>query len=95
MKIIDNREEEDEEEEEGHNQTKFPFKCIGLTMSVAMPPFNKCSLSPIPNMSNNSYRVIALLFDIYDNPLTKSNFTDTLKNIKLMDILSKSSLEDS
>lgn len=25
----------------------FPFKCIGLVQTVAVPPFNKCSLSPV------------------------------------------------
>ena len=23
----------------------FPFKCIGLVQTVAVPPFNKCSLA--------------------------------------------------
>ena len=25
----------------------FPFKCIGLVQTVALPPFNHCSLSPV------------------------------------------------
>lgn len=72
-------------------ESKFPFKCIGMTMSVAMPPFNKCSLAPV-QQNKNAYRVVAVVFDTNDNPLTKNNFTDTLKLIPLSDILSEKSL---
>lgn len=33
--------------DDGIEMKKFPFKCIGMSMTVAMPPFNKCSLSPV------------------------------------------------
>jgi flagellar biosynthesis GTPase FlhF len=34
--------------EEGEAKLKtFPFKCIGVVQSVAVPPFNKCSLSAV------------------------------------------------
>jgi hypothetical protein len=35
------------DEENSERQSKFPFKCIGLVQTVAQPPFNQCSLSPV------------------------------------------------
>ncbi len=61
LKKINNFEEEDKFK-------SFPFKCIGLVQSVAVPPFNKCGLS-VDNP--NGQRVLALLFDTHDNPKSK------------------------
>jgi hypothetical protein len=48
-------------------KSKFPFKCIGLSMTMAIPPFNKVSLTPVQNNNkSNAYRVLALLFDTHD-----------------------------
>lgn len=74
----------------------FPFKCIGLTQTVAVPPFNKCSLSPVqaPLESPSSQRVLALLFDTHDQPRAKVNFNEALKTVLLGEILSKQSLSE-
>ena len=78
LELLDNR----EESKENRNSLKsFAFRCIGLVQSVAVPPFNKCSLSAVqsPIDSPNAQRVLALLFDTHDHPKSKTNFNDTLK----------------
>ena len=51
----------------------FPFKCIGLVQSVAVPPFNKCSLAAAVIQSDcpTPQRVLVALFDTHDHPKHK------------------------
>jgi hypothetical protein len=74
----------------------FPFKCIGLVQSVAVPPFNKCSLAAavISSDSPTPQRVLTLLFDTHDHPKLKHNFNETLKLIKLHEIFSAKSIKE-
>ena len=85
-------------DEESNRGKRFPFKCIGLVQSVALPPFNKCSLSAVPPPSADqpaAQRVLTLIFDTHDQPLcSKHNFAETLRLIKLSDILSPASLRE-
>jgi hypothetical protein len=82
-----------EEEEEVMNS--FPFKCIGFVQSEAVPPFNKCGLSPVNQTdSPSAQRVLALLFDTHDSPKVKHNFNESLKLIKLKDIFSSNSMKE-
>lgn len=32
---------------EPYQMSKFPFKCISMVQTVALPPFTQCSLSPV------------------------------------------------
>ena len=73
---------------------KFPFKLISLVETVAQPPFSQCSLSPVQPSDRTAYRMLSLLFDTYDQPKTKNNFNETLKQTKLRFILSDNSLEE-
>ena len=73
----------------------FPFKCIGLVQSVAVPPFNKCSLAAVNQTENpNAQRVLALLFDTHDKPKQKSNFNEVLKTSKLSEIFTAGTIEE-
>lgn len=90
MNLVDNRSEEQQVRE---RYRTFPFKCIGFVQTMAVPPFNKCSLSAINQTENpNAQRVLVLLFDTHDHPKAKSNFSDTLKSTRLSEILSPQSL---
>ena len=53
---------------EGHQNLRncFPFKLISLVETVASPPFNQSSLSPVQTSDSNAYRVLSLLFDTHD-----------------------------
>ena len=83
------------EEDSAAKFNSFPFKCIGLVHSVAVPPFNKCGLSAINHTEHpNAQRVLALLFDTHDSPRVKSNFNDTIKSLKLTAVLSASSMTE-
>ena len=79
-------------EDELEFKAKFPFKCISVNMTVAAPPFNKGNLSPIQNNQDDTYRVITFIFDIYDTPLTKLKFQESLLNTRLHEIFSQKSL---
>jgi len=91
LRRINNYESEDADEEPKFKS--FPFKCIGLVQSVAVPPFNKCGLSAVNQVDNpNSQRVLALLFDTHDSAKVKISFNEALKVTKLSDALSSKSL---
>jgi hypothetical protein len=93
LRRIDNFEPEEEGDEPKFKT--FPFKCIGFVQSMAIPPFNKCGLSAINQTDNpNAQRVLALLFDTHDAPKVKSNFNETLKQVKLSEILSPKSMQE-
>lgn len=71
----------------------FPFKCVGLVQSVAVPPFNKCSLAAVNQTENpNAQRVITMLFDTHDKPKLKHNFNETLKITKLSEVFTAESI---
>lgn len=47
LPLSDNRMPNSDEELHHESIKSFPFKCIGFVETVAVPPFNKCSLSPV------------------------------------------------
>lgn len=78
----------------------FPYKLIGMQVTVTEAPLSKPPLKPYINTTSNyqktdsqakledgAIRVLSLIFDTQDEPKVVGNFTNILKTIKLSSIL--------